>query len=144
MSQSKEHERLIHGTVEALTRRYVGINVVCDIQEQPGDTIPPLIGGFRPDIHAVYERSLIVIAEAKTDKDIDCKHTDNQIISFIEHLDKSGLFVLSVNGHKADLAKTILILLKKYPEIARSKSEIEVFDTLDFWRLNEKGQWHLN
>lgn len=108
--------------------------------------MPPVIDGFRPDVYAGrLEKGFIVIAEAKTDNDIDNKHARDQVASFINHLNhkKKGLFVLAVNGHKADLAKTMLRFVRM--EIGVVRAEIEVFDGCDFWRLCSEGgtSWDL-
>ena len=85
----------------------------------PGDEVPPLIGGFRPDVYGrKTSASSIVIAEAKTDGDLDNKHTHNQIKSFIDYLERreNSFFVLSVTGYGANRAKTLLRFMQSRHE----------------------------
>ena len=126
--------------------------MICDIQQNPGDEVPPIIGSFRPDVYgADNEHQTIIIAEAKTDKDIDNLHTEQQLKSFINHLDQLGgsgvkcLFVMSASYAGADLAKTVLRL--NFATAPLKNTEIEVFDGLDFWLMraeNRRISWHLN
>ena len=78
MSQSETHRNLVVQVAKALEARYPRLSIVTDVQQAPGDVVPPLIDGYRPDMYA-RKRSTneIVIAEAKTDKDIDRTHTHN-------------------------------------------------------------------
>ena len=146
MSQSKAHRDLIEGTVDALVSRYTNISMLIDLQQKPGDEVPPKICGFRPDIYATRKQEhSIVIAEAKTDGDIDSQHTHDQIISFIKYLNQNetSLFILAVTGCGADLAKTVMRFIRK--ELQVVSAEIEVFDGCDFWRLDSREgiNWHL-
>ena len=131
----------------ALESRYPQILFITDVQQIPGDEVPPLIDGFRPD---VYGRKIsvnsIVIAEAKTDGDLDNKHTHNQIKSFIDYLERkeNGFFVLSINSHSANRAKTLLRFIRQGMDVRSTK--ITVFDGCDFWLLDSTGRkiWHLD
>ncbi len=146
MSQSKAHRDLIEGTVDVLSSRYTNISMLIDLQQKPGDEVPPKIGRFRPDVYATRKREhFIVIAEAKTDGDIDNQHTHDQVISFIKYLNQSetSLFILAVTGYGADRARTFLRFIRE--ELQVVSAEIEVFDGCDFWRLDSKEgvNWHL-
>lgn len=149
MSQSKIHRNLVLATAYALKQRHPGISLCVDLQDSPGDPIPPLVGGFRPDIigHCAPTFSDVVIAEAKTNGDIDNRHTFNQIDAFLNHLDTLssgvGTFILAVDGCIADHARMILGLI--YRRRVSSQLCICVFDGLDFWTLNPLGipQWRL-
>ena len=146
MSQSKAHRTLVKGTVDALVSRYTNISMRVDLQQKPGDEVPPKICGFRPDIYATRKQGhSIVIAEAKTDGDIDNQHTHDQVISFIKRLNRSeeSLFILAVTGYGADRAKTVMRFIRK--ELQVVSAEIEVFDGCDFWRLDSREgiNWHL-
>ena len=116
MSQSKAHRDLIEGTVDVLSSRFTNISMLVDLQQKPGDEVPPKIGRFRPDVYATRKREhFIVIAEAKTDGDIDNQHTHDQIISFIKYLNRSetSLFILAVTGYGADRARTFLRFIRR-------------------------------
>jgi len=115
MSQSKVHRKIVSDTAFALKQRYPQISLCTDLQEFPGDEIPPIIGGYRPDIFAYFPPSYsdILIAEAKINSDIDNQHTSRQIDAFLSNLEKSkgiGTFVLAVDGYVADHARIVLEL----------------------------------
>lgn len=147
MSQSDKHRTLVLETVKALEIRYPQVSLISDLQTVPGDPVPPVIDGFRPDVygHTISE-GLTIIAEAKTDGDINNNHTRQQVISLINYLErkKNGLFILSVTGRRADFAKTLMRFI--FLDTEATCTQIMVFDTLDFWRLTvDNGfQWHLN
>ena len=148
MSQSDKHRALVLETVRALENRYPQVSFVSDLQKTPGDPVPPIVDGFRPDVYShTLSGNLTVIAEAKTDGDLDNNHTDNQILSFVNHLERKGggLFILSVTGLRADFAKTFMRFILLGTEV--TNTQIMVFDTLDFWRYittNGNFQWHLS
>ncbi len=147
MSQSETHRKLVTQVEKALEARYPRLSIVTDVQQAPSDAVPPLIGGYRPDVYARKILSNeIVIAEAKTDRDIDRTHTHNQIVSFLTYLERkgNGLFVLSATGHGANHAKTLLRFI--YRDMPVKSTDIAVFDGYDFWLLNPTGGmgWHLS
>ena len=147
MSQSDAHRKLVTQVEKALEARYPRLSIVTDIQQAPGDAVPPLIDGYRPDVYArKIPTNEIVIAEAKTDRDIDRTHTHNQIVSFLTYLERNGngLFILSVTGHRANHAKTLLRFI--YRDRPVKSTDIAVFDGCDFWLLNPTGGmgWHLS
>ena len=146
MSQSDAHRDLVQSIVEKLAQRYPGINLKVDLQQVPGDELPPLIDGYRPDVYVRQDqKGLLVIAEAKTDNDIDNPHTRAQLTSFISYLEKrkQGCFVLVVTGVGATRAKTLLRFLRM--ELQVKSTKLEVFDTCDLWLLDSQGgvQWLL-
>ena len=149
MSQSNVHRELVLAAVRAIRQRHPSVLVRADVQESPGDPIPPLIGGYRPDIIARCARrcSDFLIAEAKTDRDISNQHTLNQVSAFLDHLDTRplgvGTFILAVDGRVADLARTVLRFT--YRQRVSSRLRVNLFDGLDFWALGPQGapQWRL-
>ena len=147
MSQSDEHRSLVIQMVRVLEARYPKISVTADVQQQPRDPVPQIVDRFRPDVYASQEadRPSTIIAEAKTGKDIDRPHTREQLKAFISHLErkKDSLFILTVNGCHADLARTMLRIL--YQEIPLKNTGLSVFDGHDLWSLDlESGEtWHL-
>lgn len=146
MSQSDAHRDLVQSIVEKLAQRYPGINLNADLQQFPGDELPPLIDNYRPDVYARQDNiGLLVIAEAKTDNDIDDPHTRAQLTSFISYLEKQkqGCFVFVVTGVGAARAKTLLRFMRM--ELQVKNTRLEVFDTCDLWLLDSQGgvQWLL-
>ena len=150
MSQSDAHRRLVVVTATAIRQRHPKVRVATDLLEVPGDPVPPIIGGYRPDIVARSNAACFqyVIAEAKTDGDIDNRHTRSQICAFVNHLDAmasgTGIFILAVNGHVADAARTVLRFACR--QHVSSRLHIKLFDGLDFWTLGSIGAplWRLS
>ena len=147
MSQSDLHRNLVLRVAEEIKSRYPQIAVVVDVQKIPGDPVPPLIGGFRPDVYAETQTAcaIVVIAEAKTDNDINNRHTREQVSAFIRHLEEkpNGRFIFSVTDVGANRAKTVLRFM--HQEMRTVGTELSVFDQLDLWSLDlESGVlWHL-
>ena len=149
MSQSNVHRELVFAAVRAIRQRHPSVLVRADVQESPGDPVPPLIGGYRPDIIARCARRCpdFLIGEAKTDRDISNQHTLDQVSAFIDHLDTLplgvGTFILAVDGRVADLARTVLRFTCR--QRVSSRLHVNLFDGLDFWALGPQGapQWRL-
>ena len=115
----------------------------------PVISVPPLIGGYRPDIIGRCARTGtdLLIAEAKTDGDLRNQHTLKQISAFLNHLDTLpsgvGTLILTVDGRVADRARTILGFTCR--QHVSSRLRVNLFDGLDFWDLGPLGapQWRL-
>lgn len=149
MSQSDAHRELVVGVARAIRKRHPRICVSTDLQGNPGDPVPSLVGGYRPDILARSRSACtqLVIAEAKTDGDIRNQHTLNQIQAFVDHLEAmpcgTGAFFLAVNGRVADLARGVLRFA--FRQRVSPRLQIGLFDGLDFWILGPTGApaWRL-
>ena len=153
MSQSNAHRRLVAAAAQAIQQRHPTMCVTMDLLDNPGDPVPPCIGGHRPDIIArctAARRRSVIIAEAKTDGDIDNQHTRSQICAFVDHLEamttdtNTGTFVLAVNGHVAASARTVLRFSCR--QRVSFRLHIKLFDGLDFWALGPFGAplWRLS
>lgn len=150
MSQSNAHRLLIVATAQAIQQRHPTMHVTMDLLDAPGDAVPPLIGGHRPDIIARCGTACLqlVIAEAKTEGDINNRHTWSQIDAFVGHLEAmtagTGTFILAVNGHVAASARTVLRFACR--QRVSSRLHIKLFDGLDFWILGPPGAplWRLS
>jgi len=149
MTESIDHRRLVMAGIKLIAARYPSMRIISDIQESPGDQVPFLIGNHRPDIYAADlsqgAKPSLVIAEAKTDMDLDSPHTESQVrsfIDFLEHRDQSKLILLTT-GAGARRAKSILRFASVEASVRRS--QLAVFDTLDLWHYNSKAKkWHLS
>ena len=132
---------------DALRRRFSSMSFIVDVQQRPGDPVPPLIADSRPDVYATDQMaSSTIIAEGKTVHDLDNKHTYKQLVSFatyLEHRSNGSLF-LSVSGCAANRAKTLLRIVRDTTSAARTN--FVVFDGCDFWTLALPTDtiWHLN
>ena len=150
MSQSNAHRELILRTARAIRQRHPNALIQMDLQESPGDPVPPLIRGYRPDIigRCAHACSGLLIAEAKTDADMRRQHTLDQIDAFVGHLRTLqrgvGTFILTVDGCVADRARTVLRFACR--QHVSPRLWVHLFDGLDFWALNPLGdpQWRLS
>ena len=148
MSQSDLHKRLVVQVADKIKTRYPEISIVTDIQQAPNDTVPPMIKGFRPDVYATMPTGSIpvVIAEAKTDFDIENKHTEQQVSAFIDYLEQmpKGVFIMAVTGHMANRSKTFLRFFRQANPAIRTT--LSVFDSHDLWTLAPMPSpiWHLS
>ena len=150
MSQSDMHRRLVAATAIAIRQRHPTVRIVTDLIESPSDPVPPLIGGHRPDIVAFCNAACLLhfIAEAKTDGDIDNRHTRSQISAFVNHLGAlasgTGIFILTVNGQVADAARAVLRFACR--QHVSPRLHVKLFDGLDFWTLGPLGAplWRLS
>ena len=143
MSESDEHRSLVLGVRDELCALYPGGLTLIDFQRMPGDEVPPLIGGFRPDVF-IRNSDTTIIADAKTASDLGRVHTYDQVASFINYLEttSAGVFVLSVTGPCADLAKTVLRFVSHETKVAGVR--VGVFDECDLWLLDPNGvTWHV-
>ena len=151
MSESEAHRNLVVSTAKKIQEFHPHMSVVSDVQETPGAPVPPKIDGYRPDIIA-RSSSLsgdIIIAEAKTPRDIDRHHTFCQIEVFLKHLQakryNGGTFVLAVTGAEAcRKARGLLYYIAR--EFVSSRLQVQLFDGLDFWTLGAPPEqlWHLS
>ena len=150
MSQSELHCLLVATAAEAIRELHPEMRLTLDIQESPGDPVPSLINGHRPDILGLCTDvpPRLVIADAKTDGDIDNLHTYSQIDAFLMHLEAMqsgiGTFILAVNGQAADKARGFLRLNCRHR--VTSRLQVKIYDGLDFWTLTPPGgePWHLS
>lgn len=146
MSQSEEHKKLVSLLAENLESRFPGIQLIIDILAVPGDEVPPIIGAYRPDLYAeITPDSPVIVGEAKTDTDLQNRHTYNQLSTFVTYLESrgNGLFVLAISGLIADQAKTFMRFV--YQALGIKSTSMVLFDGLDFWQLDPVGTrlWHL-
>lgn len=147
MSQSDEHRDLVISVAQCLTLHYSQISITTDVQQQPGDVVPPIIDGFRPDVYATAQNNfpITVIAEAKTAGDLNNQHTDAQSSAFVDYLERknNGVFILAVTGNCADHAKTLMRFRHQIHRV--QNTTVMVFDSHDLWRLDKKSGllWHL-
>ena len=142
MSQSELHKELVLRVAAEIKTRYPQLHIVVDIQQEPGDPVPPQIGGYRPDVYADSRSAslLTVIAEAKTNGDIDRPHTYNQLLAFVGYLEGrigEGHLILSVTGVGSDHAKTVLRFLRRDASV--ENTALSVYDGLDLWSLDLRG-----
>lgn len=150
MSQSDAHRDLVLMTAHAIRQRDPGLRIITDLSTAPGDPVPPQIRGYRPDIVARCQTQppKLLIAEAKTDGDVNNLHTRQQIEAFVSHLAAmplgDGTFVLAVSGRVADTARAVLRFACR--DRVSCRLQVTLFDGLDFWTLGPPGapSWRLS
>ena len=84
--ESEAHKQFVQNAVQYIKRTF-GLEenqMLIDLGE-PGKTPPMVIDGFRADIY-VHTPKYIIIGEAKTDNDINNKHTVAQLSSYIKEV----------------------------------------------------------
>lgn len=114
MGASKVHEVLVVHLVDEIQNSYglemdLFLRTECSLLEQY--PIPPIIDNYRPDVFAEeVNGSLVIIGEAKTPKDLETARSLQQIISFINYLERTGngVMLLAVPWHAVPTAKNIL------------------------------------
>ena len=109
MAESLQHQALVLRIVSAISIA-LGDTVIClvDRSENP-DSIPYMIGNFRPDVYAASV-SITVVGEAKTAKDLEKPRTAHQLRAFLEYVQvhSSRHLVLAVHWTNAATAKSVL------------------------------------
>lgn len=87
-----------------------------DVPGASSDSKPPQLYGFVPDVYVARPR--YIIGEAKTMKDLDTRHSQDQIASFLRYLttQENGLFILAVPLHAWNYGKSVIRHLKSKTE----------------------------
>ena len=81
--ESEAHKQFVQNAVQYIKRTFgLEENQMSIDLGEPGKTPPTVIDGFRADIY-VHTPKYIIIGEAKTDNDINNKHTVAQLASYI-------------------------------------------------------------
>lgn len=144
VSESNEHQCLVEILAQRLTSFSPDINVFADLPT--GFEKPPKVSGFIPDVYGQCRVSgRKYIGEAKTRLDLETSRSQEQIMAFIDEVNKrpTGVFCLAGFGETATRAKTILRFLIKERNFAQGS--VQVFDGLDYWGLKsgKSSLWHL-
>jgi hypothetical protein len=117
MSESALHRSMVGHINEFVLeeyRDYCELVVSADVDSGPVDRPPPKIGSSRPDLFAeCIDKDFLVIGEAKTEYDVENRHTDEQIVNYCKHLaSNNGLLILCVLWHQVILMEEIVDFLK--------------------------------
>lgn len=117
MAESLAHVTYVRKIVSYIENHFAPSNrlvVQADLAEY-GRT-PQIIGGYYPDVY-VRTPNLIIIGEAKTDKDIENPHTEAQLMCYIDEV-RTATFqekhiVLSSSLYSFAMLKNMVVRRKK-------------------------------
>jgi hypothetical protein len=114
MPESASHKRLVNELKQWITNNYKDNEDFFIWTDSPQNGIskaPIRIEGFVPD---VYAKSLSlprqIIGEAKTARDLDTKHTENQLTAFLRYCSRNegSFFVLAVPWDHVRYARSLI------------------------------------
>ena len=111
MAESLQHQRLVSRIVKVVSEVVNGCSEVMCFVDGPSysDSLPRIIGGFRPDVYATGA-SIVIVGEAKPVQDLESLRTERQLRAFMEHVEAhpSRHLMLSVHWTTALAAKSVL------------------------------------
>jgi hypothetical protein len=84
-----------------------------------GSPVPPTIEGFMPDVWAKnFRKGLTIVGEAKTNNDIENRHSANQLSAFLRFCDRNrpSQLVIAVPWMMVNCAKGFVGYLKRRTE----------------------------
>lgn len=116
--ESEAHKEYVLNAVEYIKLMFdVTDNQITTDLGEPGKTPPTVIDGFRADIY-VHTPQYIIIGEAKTDNDINNKHTIEQFAAYIKEVmtfNQERHIVMSCScAAYASMRNFIRVFRKKY------------------------------
>ena len=88
---------------------------------------PPIMNGFIPDIYVPSgPYGLMIIGEAKTARDLERKHSQNQFEQFLNKCAEvnNSLFIIAVPWYSVRLAESILKYLKNKSNAGMVTTEV--------------------
>lgn len=116
MPESVEHYNMIDSIKQWIINNFDNSENFSIYTDSPNSIQPIRLDGFIPDVYATSfsKDKQIIIGEAKTARDLDSKHSEKQILSFLKHCsnNKNSLFILAVPWDLVRYARSILNDLK--------------------------------
>jgi hypothetical protein len=113
--ESEQHMKLVRTIREWIEINYrseKSLFVWSDLPESQNFSKPLSIEGFIPDIYAktISSQSRIIIGEAKTSRDLDRPHTEQQLIAYLKYcsLQEYSYFILAVPWDYVRYARSLL------------------------------------
>ena len=91
-------------------------HILIDTPDQGSQRKPPTLYDFTPDVYVVNAPSYsFIVGEAKTARDVDNRHTIEQIKAFLCKCAESdtSLFVFAVPWHRVRLARSVIEYCKR-------------------------------
>lgn len=117
MAESRTHLKLVEALVSWIAgERFHGERgcILVDGPDSPAHAKPTNIAGFVPDVYAQdLDGGGIVIGEAKTARDLENRHTRDQLGAFLPYCAArpGALFVLAVPWHATRYARHLLAIV---------------------------------
>jgi len=123
MGESVQHMRLVKSLAEWVVDAYFendAGHVLIDSPENSASAKPPRVYGFVPDVYA--ERSAprhLVIGEAKTARDLENRHTRDQLTAFLTRCGQvpDSALVVAVPWHMTRFARALLRVLQRQADV---------------------------
>ena len=119
MGESASHIRLVEQMSAWILRNHLNDDhgyMLIDHPSSSPTARPPKIAGFVPDIYVPRARSHgIIIAEAKTARDLETRHTLNQIEAFLGRCTQAeeAILILAVPWDMVRLGEAIIRQIRK-------------------------------
>lgn len=121
MAESENHQKLIDiivSKVKTIVNDSTFCMILIDNPSVKFSSYPEkTLDGYRPDVYYNYN-NLLIIGEAKTQNDIDRKHSIDQYISYLKLCNTfqgESYFILGVNWIDTPFAKSLIKnLIKKF------------------------------
>lgn len=117
MPESACHASLVSALVQWIATTYLAGDtggILTDSSTSNGK--PPAIGGFVPDAFVeLAAQEIMIIGEAKSWRDLESRHTRDQLGAFLQwcRLNQRGVLVLAVPWPVTRLANTIVRALQR-------------------------------
>lgn len=117
MAESRSHLKLVEALVSWIAgERFHGGRgcILVDAPESLAHAKPPIIAGFVPDVYALdLDGGGIVIGEAKTARDLENRHTREQLETFLQYCAArpGAMLVMAVPWHATRYARHLLAIV---------------------------------
>jgi len=134
MSESESHTKLVKELVTWICIKLLDDDsgyVFADLPENPQNRKPPIINNFVPDVFVPNAPGpIFIIGEAKTARDLETKHTKNQIEAFLNRcsLENNAILIMAVPWDLVRCARSLLNNLKS--KVGAKNVEVIVLERL--------------
>jgi len=115
MPESALHYRMVMSIRNWIIEKYEKLFIWIDLPSCEESSIPLRIEGFIPDVYAkILSNSKEIIGEAKTARDLDSRHTEEQLCAFLRYCSNNDntFFILAVPWDFTRNAKSLIEYLK--------------------------------
>lgn len=118
MPESRVHMALVRLICQCIRNEYFDGDVGSALRDAVGlssSDKPPPINGYIPDAYAWVKKNLTLLGEAKTELDLENKHTFSQLTMFVRYCSAlpHSVLLIAVPWHCTPLARNILQRISK-------------------------------